>query len=228
MAVYRPKRNRAVSKFYVCEFIIHGKRIQESTGSTSKTVAKEYEKRRRAELERAAAGLPTDQKSNRIRTVRDVSNEYLSGYSLSHRANSVLFAKARLARVSLILGDVLLSDVTEERLRAYIRQRQNEKASGRTINMEIGELSRAIGQPWKLLWPKVRKLEERKDIGKALSSEEQRDTTRFSRNEQVGYAPHSRSHSSAYRYAPGRSNEPPVVPGKSSRSSYHRRPRENV
>jgi integrase len=40
--------------------------------------------------------------------------------------------------------------------------------------MEVGELSRAIGQLWSLLWPKVRKLEERKDVGKALSPDEQR------------------------------------------------------
>ena len=43
----------------------------------------------------------------------------------------------------------------------------------RTINMEIGELSRAIGQPWSLLWPKVKKLEERKNVGRALASSEQ-------------------------------------------------------
>src|SRR5262249_3426090 len=58
--------------------------------------------------------------------------------------------------------------------RGYIRQRQGEKVSGRTINMEVGELSRAIGQPWSLLWPKVRKLEERKDVGHALSPKEQK------------------------------------------------------
>jgi hypothetical protein len=69
MAVYRPKRNGEVSRFFVCEFVYQGKRFQESTGATSKTVAKEYEKRRKAELERAAAGLPTDQKATRIRTV---------------------------------------------------------------------------------------------------------------------------------------------------------------
>lgn len=39
--------------------------------------------------------------------------------------------------------------------------------------MELGELSRAVGQPWSLLWPKVRKLEERKDVGRALSPEQQ-------------------------------------------------------
>jgi integrase len=39
--------------------------------------------------------------------------------------------------------------------------------------MELGELSRAIGQKWSVLWPKIRKLEERKDVGRALSPKEQ-------------------------------------------------------
>jgi integrase len=173
MAVYRPKRNGEVSKFYVCEFVMHGKRIQESTGSTSKTVAKEYEKRRRAELERTATGLPTEQKENRIRTVSEVVKPYLEGYGLNHRPQSFLFAKGRLAQVKRLLGGVLLSDLTEQRIKDYIRQRQGEEISGRTINMELGELSRAMGQPWRILWPRVRKLEERKDVGRALSPEEQ-------------------------------------------------------
>ena len=173
MAVYKPKRKGDASKFYVCEFVIHGKRIQESTGTTSKTVAKEYEKRRRTELERAAAGMPTEQKANRILTVAEVVKPYLAGYELSHRAKSVLFSKGRLEHVCRVLGAVLLSDLTEERIRGYIRQRQGERVSGRTINMEVGELSRAIGHPWSLLWPKVRKMEERKNVGRALSSEDQ-------------------------------------------------------
>jgi integrase len=173
MSVYRPKRKSEASKFYVCEFIIHGKRIQESTGTTSKTVAKEYEKRRRAELERAATGMPTEQKTNRIRTVAEVVKPYLAGYELNHRVKSVLFSKGRLEHVRRILGTVLLSDLTEDRIRGYIRQRQGEKVSGRTLNMEVGELSRAIGHPWSQLWPKVRKLEERKNVGRALSSEDQ-------------------------------------------------------
>ena len=54
MAVYRPKRKGETSKYYICEFVYLGKRVQESTGVTTKTLAKEYEKRRKAELERAA------------------------------------------------------------------------------------------------------------------------------------------------------------------------------
>lgn len=173
MAVYKPKRKGVESKYYVFEFVIQGKRIQESCGTTSKTVAKEYEKRRRAELERAAAGLPTEQKAARLHSVAEVSERYLAGYRLNHRANSILFSASRFRQVNRLLGSVLLGDLTEERMRAYIRERQAEDASGRTINMEIGELSRAIGRTWRELWPGIRKLEERKDVGRALSPEEQ-------------------------------------------------------
>ena len=40
--------------------------------------------------------------------------------------------------------------------------------------MEIGELTRAIERKWSELWPKVRELEERKDVGKALSRRNRR------------------------------------------------------
>jgi integrase len=39
--------------------------------------------------------------------------------------------------------------------------------------MELGELSRAMGRTWRELWPRVRKLKERKNVGKALSHSEQ-------------------------------------------------------
>ena len=174
MAVYRPKRGGVISKYYVCEFVYQGKRFQESTGATSKTVAKEYEKRRKAELERAAAGLPTEQKAKRIRTVNDVVKPYLAAYKLNHRPKSILFAEGRLEHVAGALGNVVLSDLTDDCILDYIRKRQADKVSGRTINMEIGELSRAVGRTWHELWPRVKKLEERKDVGRALSADEQK------------------------------------------------------
>jgi integrase len=117
--------------------------------------------------------MPTEQKANRIRTVVEVVTPYLQNYGLNHRPKSILFANGRLEHVKRILGAVFLSDLTEDRVRDYIRQRQSESVAGRTINMEIGELSRAIGQPWSVLWPKVKKMEERKDVGRALPPGEQ-------------------------------------------------------
>ncbi|MEO8099813.1 MAG: site-specific integrase [Acidobacteriota bacterium] len=174
MAVFKPMRSGKTSKFFVCEFNYQGKRFQESTGATTKTLAKEYEKRRKAEMERAAAGLPTNQKSQRIRTVSDVITPYLAGYRLNHRPKSVLSSTGRLEKVRRSLGNVVLSDLTDERIGDYIRERQAAGISGRTINMELGELSRAIGRTWRELWPRIRKMEERKDVGRALSPAEQR------------------------------------------------------
>ena len=132
MAVYKPKRKGEASKFYVCEFVYQGKRFQESTGATSKTVAKEYEKQRKAEMERAAAGLPTQQKAARIRTVNDVVGPYLAAYKVSHRPKSILFAEGRLEHVKKALGNVVLSDLTDDRVRDYVRQRQADGISGGT------------------------------------------------------------------------------------------------
>lgn len=159
---------------YHYEFLFAGKRIRESAHTASKTVAREAEKNRRRELERTLAGLPAADRMDRIKSVAEVVKAYLESYSLAHRAKSVLFARGRLAHVTRLLGTKLLPDLTEGAIHAYMRTRVEEKVSGRTINMELGELSRAIGHPWSVLWPKVRKMEERKDVGKALSPEEER------------------------------------------------------
>jgi integrase len=79
-----------------------------------------------------------------------------------------------MKHVARLLGTRRLSDLTEDAIMDYIAARIGEGVCGRTINMEVGELSRAIGKPWSTLWPKVRKQEERKDVGKALSAEDER------------------------------------------------------
>ncbi len=92
---------------------------------------------------------------------------------ISHRPSSVVFSRKRLAWVERHLGSVLLNDRSESLILRYIRRRQDEGASGRTINMELGELSRAIGHDWSILWPGIRKREERKDVGRVLTPEEE-------------------------------------------------------
>src|SRR3954470_17336480 len=107
MAVYKR------GELYWYEFIFAGKRIREPAKTTSKTVAKEAERNRRRALEKALAGLPVEKPENRISSVKDVVQEYLDHYALNHRPKSVLFAKSRLAHVKRLLGNTLMSDVTE-------------------------------------------------------------------------------------------------------------------
>ncbi|MCE5308523.1 MAG: site-specific integrase [Acidobacteriales bacterium] len=161
-------------KVWWYEFIFAGRRIRESAKTSRKTVATEAERNRRLELEKTLAGIPAEKRENRINSVSDMVKPYMESYGINHRAQSVLFVEGRLAHVTRLLGGALLPDLTEEIIRRYIRTRLNEGACGRTINMELGELSRAIGRKWSVLWPKVRKLEERKDAGRALSPEEEK------------------------------------------------------
>jgi len=71
--------------------------------------------------------------------------------------------------VGRLIGTTLLPDLTEDAVRDYIAKRIAAGISGRTVNMEVGELSRAIGKPWSVLWPKVKKQQENTDVGQALS-----------------------------------------------------------
>lgn len=156
------------------KFTICGKLVRESSKSTRKTVAVEAERVRRRELEVVfATGQPADEREARIRSVAEVVKTYQAHYGLNHRLSSVTFSRKRLAYVVKHLGSLVLPDLTEAKIRGDIEQRLADGASGRTVNMEIGELSRAVGKPWRYLWPGVRKLEERKDIGRAITSAEE-------------------------------------------------------
>jgi integrase len=181
MSVYRPQYRdpktglKRRSDIWWYDFVLFGRRYKESTHATTKTLARAVEQRRRKELEHAAAGMPIGVAAKRTQSVREVVRDYLAGYALNHRPKSIAFVKGRLAHVTRLLGVKLVIDVTEteEVARGYVRTRQSERASGRTINAELDELARAIGRTWRLLWPKLRKLEERKDVGRALSREEE-------------------------------------------------------
>ena len=110
MAVYRPSYRDSKtgelkqSRIWWINFTIAAKRVQESSNSTRKTVAVEYEKKRRLDLERALAGLPSQASADRIASVSERIKSYLGSYAFNHRAQSVRFATQRLAHVKRLLG----------------------------------------------------------------------------------------------------------------------------
>jgi len=167
MSVYRR------GNIYWYSFVFAGRRIQESARTTRKTLAIEAEKQRRRELERALAGLPVKERETRIESVCEAIKRYQDSYSVNHQPKSCAWVSERLAHVERLLGKIPLINLTEARLQAYMRKRRSEGAGNRTINMELECLSRAIGRPWRQLWPNLRKLKEPKTIGRALSPEEE-------------------------------------------------------
>lgn len=179
MAVYQPTYKdpktgkRVKSGVWWFAFTYAGRRIRESANTSRKTIAGEAEKQRRLELERAMAGIPSEKPENRIRTVTVALKEYIAAYAVNHRAGALTWVKERSKHLDRLLGSKLMPDLTEARLIGYMRRRLEEKASNRTINMELECMARAVGHPWHVLWPKLKRLEEAKDTGKAMTHEEQ-------------------------------------------------------
>ena len=179
MAVYKPKYRdpntgaRKQQAVWWYDFIFAGKRYRSSTEQTLKTLAVEFEKNERRRLERALAGLPTEQPTLRIRSVSEALKAYREGYETGHREKSIAWVKERTAHVERLLGNAVLPDLTEERIRGYMAARLSENAGNRTVNMEVDCLARAVGRQWREIWPKVKRLEENRDAGRALSQEEE-------------------------------------------------------
>ena len=122
MAVYRPKyrdpKTGALveSEIWWYEFTFTGKRIRQSAKTARKTIAIQAEKQKRMGLERALAGMPTENRKNRVRTVSEVLAEYAKGYPVNHRAKSALRVRAASARLKRVLGSALQPDLTQAAL----------------------------------------------------------------------------------------------------------------
>jgi len=168
MAVYKR------GEIWWYSFIFAGQRIQESSKSHSKTVAKEAEKTRRRELEHGINGLASP-RSGRVRTIKDVAEEYLSDYRLRHRG--VKFAQHAVGHVVRILGEKMVVEIGESTVKDYQSDRLRERAAPKTINDEIGFLLRLLADAGDVLRVRLRKgkllrLEVPRTGGKAYSEQD--------------------------------------------------------
>ena len=168
MSVFRYKG----SKVWTMDFLFHGQRIRESTGTRSKTLALKIEDKRRRALEEGAAGI---RKQRQPLLLSVAADEWLDMKKATLAPRSVKIEKANLAHLLPELGRKLICDIDARDIARYQQKRLDEEASPKTVNLEIGTL-RAIlkrsGQ-WARLQPEVKMLPTRDDIGRAISTEEE-------------------------------------------------------
>lgn len=164
------------TKVWYYEFVFAGRRIKESAKTTSKTVAKEAEKRRRRELEEGFNGI-VDSRNDRVQGLAELSRAFLKGYKV-RQLKSASFATYALAHIERLLGDRMAIDITDNTVMRYQTDRLTEGAAPKTINEEVGFLLRLlpIAQAGairaKLKQQKALKLRSAKRVGKAFSAEE--------------------------------------------------------
>ena len=157
------------------EFSFAGRRIRESSKSTSKTLARTAERNRKRELEEGFNNV-SDTRHERVRTVGDMAEEYLTAYKLRH-PQSAVFADYAVSHVRRIVGSKMFVDCNEATITSYQNERLREGAAPKTVNEEVGFLLRIMDELGDILRVRLKKrkllkLKVGKSIGKAYTEEE--------------------------------------------------------
>ena len=173
MAIYQR------GKYLRYRFRFGGKQIDESTKTTSKTIAREAERQHRRALE-AGYNNFKEVRENRIRILQEVIDDYLVGYRLRYRSAS--FAEYALGHVARLLGTMTVGDITESSVLRYQEERLREKAAPKSINEEVRFLLKMLGDPGELIRAQLKKTKQlkltvHKQIGKAFDREESEKLT---------------------------------------------------
>ena len=168
MSVFRYKG----SKVWTMDFLFHGQRIRESTGTRSKTLAFKIEDKRRRDLEEGAAGI---RKQEQPRLLSVAADEWLDLKKATLAPRSVAIEKANLAHLLPELGRKLVCDIDARDIARYQQKRIDAEASPKTVNLEIGTLRAILKRfgHWARLQPNVNMLATRDDIGRAITPEEE-------------------------------------------------------
>jgi integrase len=154
------------------EFVFHGQRIRESTGSDSKTLAVKAERQRRRELEESANGVRA---ARRPMLFPLASREWMAANMARWCKSNIAIQEFNLKHLSAHFGSMLLADITAQHIGKYQGMRQKERASNRTINMEVSTLRMMMkaARLWGAISQDVRMLPERRDVGRALTPDEE-------------------------------------------------------
>jgi integrase len=156
------------------EFLFARRRVRESAKTSSKTVARLAEQKRRRQLEDGFNGVE-DNREERIRSMKELGRAYLEDYKLRHK--SIVYAKYAVGNVIRHLGPTMAVDVTEQTVTAYQTTRLKEGAAPKTINEEVGFLLRFLGEAGDVIRARLRrrkalKLAVPRGPGKAYTPEE--------------------------------------------------------
>jgi len=154
-------------------FEFDGKRIHESSKSTSKTVAREAERSRRRQLE-----LSYNQINKRTLppSFERAADDWSAAAKphLAERTSAIYGDEVRL-HLKPALGSLLLCDIDAARIGSYQATRKAERASARTVNKELQVLRMILKRHklWANLQGDVKFERESEEIGKALSREDE-------------------------------------------------------
>jgi integrase len=161
------------SKVWTMDFQFRGQRIRETTGTSSKTLAAEIQRKRRRDLEEGAAGI---KKRQQPRLLSIAAEAWIESKQRKVSVRSIAIERANLKHILPELGRNLVTDIEAKDISRYQKKRLDEGASPKTVNLEIATLRAILKRhgAWASLQPEVTMLTVHDDVGKALTADEER------------------------------------------------------
>jgi integrase len=156
---------------YWYKFLFQGQLIRESAKTNSKTVAREAERARRRELELAINRIP---RRERMPLFSVAVREWLASRT-ALAANTLEAYRHFASRLTAEFGQRLVCDIDERDIATLQQKRLAEGKSARTVNFEINVLRQILKKHglWGAMADRVKHLRERKDVGQAISPEDE-------------------------------------------------------
>src|SRR5712691_5753469 len=158
---------------YWTDFTVAGRRYRKRLGTTNLRTAT---RRERELVEEAGHGrLAADEQGPK--RLSDAIDAYLDAKRMRCSPRTIELEEERLSLVKKHFGDAPLSAITASAIAEFQRTRHDAGIANRTINMDVGVLSRVLKScgRWRALADHVHNLPERQHpVGRALTADEQR------------------------------------------------------
>jgi integrase len=157
---------------YWFKFLFQGQLIRESAKTNSKTVAREAERARRRELELAVNRIP---KRQRMPLFCVAAREWLASRT-TLAPTTIATYEHFVSKLIAEFGRRLICDIADQEIADLQRKRLGEGKNPRTVNFEVNTLRQILKKHrlWGAIADRVSHLRERKDIGRAITSEDER------------------------------------------------------
>ena len=109
-------------------------------------------------------------------TLKVASGEWLEMKRPTLAPKSYLIEKTNLGHILPVIGQKLLTDIAAEDVSRYQQHRIKEKASPKTVNLEVGTVRAILRKHrlWANIQPDVRMLAVSDDIGKSMSPKDEK------------------------------------------------------
>jgi integrase len=154
------------------KFNFGGQVVRESSKSTSKEIARDAQRTRRRRLEDGYNGIVRREKAQMFPVA---AKRWLES-RLPHIApKTTALYELAIGHLKKHFGGMLLSNISGSDIGSYQGKRTAEGAAGRTVNLEVTVL-RAImrkSKLWGVISDDVQFLKERRDVGRAISPEQE-------------------------------------------------------